>query len=307
AVQGKIVPISVSVTRTIIGDIGKDSGGDDKAAVYDESLCLTRDDGSHPGCVSKVDPRLITNTTDRVAFDRKTAMAVNDPKYRENVNGDPTIKHKGLSYEFPIDTEKKTYPFFDTVVGDAFPMNYADSEKLQGFTVYKFVQKIVNQPVLTNGVLPSLYTNTRTVWVQPTTGVIIKGQEELTQTLTGRESLDPNSALRDPALQNVLALQGTLTFTPATVHNQADLANVYLPKIHLVRTWLPLIALVVGVLAPAGVILLFVPRRRQSPPSEAPPPAPYPGEPAPPGYAAPSSDLAPQLPPDTEVTQPLPR
>jgi hypothetical protein len=105
ATQGKIVNISVNVTRTIIGDIGKNSGGDDKVAVYDESLCLTRDDGSHPGCVSKVDPRLITNTTDRVAFDRKTAMAVNDSKYRENVNGDPTIKHKGLSYEFPIDTE----------------------------------------------------------------------------------------------------------------------------------------------------------------------------------------------------------
>jgi hypothetical protein len=318
--QGKVVSISVNVTRTIIGDIGKDSGGDDKVTVFDESLCLTQDDGSHPGCVSKVDPRLITNTTDRVAFDRKTAMAVNDPKYRANVNGDPTIQHKGLSYEFPIDTEKKSYPFFDTVVGDAFPMNYVDSEKLEGLTVYKFVQKIVNQPVYTNGVLPSLYSNTRTVWVQPTTGVIIKGQEELTQTLTGRASLDPNSALQDPSLQNVLALQGTLTFTPATVHNQANLANEYLPKVHLVRTWLPLISLVVGVLALVGGILLLRSSRRQAPPSEAPPPPPYPGQPAPPGYATPPDYAAPPgyaappagpglapPPTDPEVTQPLPR
>jgi hypothetical protein len=308
AAQGKIVSISVNVTRTIIGDIGKDSGGDDKAAVYDESLCLTKDDGSHPGCVSKVDGRLITNTTDRVAFDRKTAMAVNDPKYRANVNGDPTIQHKGLSYEFPIDTEKKSYPFFDTVVGDAFPMNYVDTEKLEGLTVYKFVQKIVDQPVYTNGVLPSLYSNTRTVWVEPTTGVIIKGQEDLTQTLTGRENLDPNSALSDPSLQNVLALQGTLTFTPTTVHNQARLANDYLPKVHLVRTWIPLIALVVGILALAGGIVLLRTGRKQAPPSEVPPPAPYPGQPAPPGYAAPpAGDYAPPPPPDTEITQPLPR
>lgn len=309
ATQGKVVPISVNVTRTIIGDIGKDSGGDDKAAVYDESLCLTRDDGSHPGCVSKVDPRLITNTTDRVAFDRKNAMAVNDPKYRANVNGDPTIQHKGLSYVFPIDTEKRSYLFFDTVVGDAFPMNYVDTEKLENLTVYKFVQKIVNQPAYTNGVLPSLYTNTRTVWVQPTTGVIIKGQEELTQTLTGRASLDPNSALTDPTLQNVLALQGTLTFTPATVHNQAQLANDYLPKIHLARTWIPLFGLVVGALALIGGILLLVTGRKQSPPTEVPPPPPYPGQPAPPGYAAPpaGADLAPPSPPDTEATQPLPR
>jgi hypothetical protein len=286
ATQGKVVTISVHVTRTIIGDIGKDSGGDDKVAVYDESLCLTRDDGSHPGCVSKVDQRLITNTTDRVAIDRKTAMAVNDPKYRANVNGDPTIQHKGLSYEFPIDTEKKSYPFFDTVVGDAFPMDYVDTEKLEGLTVYKFVQKVVNQPVYTNGVLPSLYSNTRTVWVEPTTGVIIKGQEELTQTLTGLASLDPNSALRDPALQNVLALHGTLTFTPATVHNQGLLAKDYLPKVHLARTWLPLIALIVGVLALAGGILLLVSGRRQPPPS---------------------AELAPPPPPDAEITQPLPR
>lgn len=289
AKQGKIVTVSVNVTRTIIGDIGKNSGGDDKVAVYDESLCLTRDDGSHPGCVNKVDGRLITNTTDRVAIDRKTAMAVNDPKYHANVDGDPTIQHHGLSYEFPIGTKKhpkQPYPFFDTVVGQAFPMNYVDTEKIEGLKVYKFVQKIVNQPVYTNGVLPSLYTNTRTVWVEPTTGVIIKGQEELTQLLTGRASLDPNSALSDPSLQNVLALQGTLTFTPATVHNQAQLAKDNLPKVQLAKTWVPLISLIVGVLAVAGGAVLLRSARRRPPP--------------------PRADLAPPPPPDAEVTQPLP-
>jgi hypothetical protein len=307
ASQGTIVPISVSVTRTIIGDVSKDQGGDSKNAVYDESLCLTRDDGSHPGCVDKTDARLITNTTDRVAFDRKTGMAVNDPKYRTNVNGDPNIKHEGLSYKFPIDTEKKSYPFFDTVVGKAFPMNYAGTEKIEGMKVYKFVQKIVDQPVYTNGVLPSSYTNTRTVWIEPTTGVIVKGQEELTQMLTGRASLDPNSELRDPSLANVIALQGTLVFTDPTVRNQKQLANDNLPKIDLVRTWIPLIAGIVGLLALAGGLVLLLTGRRQPPPAEEIPPWPQPEQPVPPGYAAPPGYAPPQRgAPDTEPTQPLP-
>ena len=142
-------------------------------------------------------------------------------------------------------------------------MNYVDTEKLEGLTVYKFVQKIVNQPVYTNHVLPSTYTNTRTVWIEPTTGVIVKGSEDLTQTLTGRASLDPNSDLRDPALQGKVALQGLLTFDAPTVKNQAQLAKDNLPKIHLVRTWIPLVSFVLGViLTVLGVILL---RRRSEP------------------------------------------
>jgi hypothetical protein len=261
AQTGQPKTVTVRVTRHIQGDV---DAGDDKVAVYEESLCLADNtDGSNPGCLPATDSRLITESTDRVAFDRKTGYAVNDPKYNANVDGDESIKHEGLSYKFPIDTKKKTYLFFDTVVGKAFPMNYVDTEKLEGLTVYKFVQKIVNQPVYTNHVLPSTYTNTRTVWIEPTTGVIVKGSEDLTQTLTGRASLDPNSDLRDPALQGLVALKGVLTFDGPTVKNQAQLAKDNLPKIHLVRFWIPVVALVLGVIFTVlGFILL---RRRSEP------------------------------------------
>jgi hypothetical protein len=256
---GKNVSINVWITRTIIGDV---AAGNSKVAVYDESLCLTRDtDGSHPGCVDKSDAqkRLITNSTDRVAFDRKTGMAVNDPKYHANVDGNTTVEHQGLGYKFPIDTKKKSYLYFDTVVGKAFPMVYVDQEKLEGLTVYKFVQTMVDQPVYTNNTFPSTYTNTRTVWVEPITGAILKGQEQIKQVLTGRESLDPNSAVTEPGLAGIVALQGTLAFTPDTVRLQAQLAKDNLPKIHLVRLWLPLISLILGLLAIAAVLLF---RRR---------------------------------------------
>jgi hypothetical protein len=260
AASGKNIKINVWITRDITGDV---AAGTDDIAVYDESLCLTRDDGSHPGCVGNGNPALITNSTDRVPFNRKSGMAVNDAKFGGNVDGSTQIKHEGLGYKFPIDTEKKTYQYFDTVVGKAFPMKYSGEATIDGVDVYKFVQHMVNEPVYTNNTFPSTYTNTRTVWVEPTTGVIVKGQEQLKQVLTGRESLNPSSKVVEPKLANIVALEGTLTFTDDTVKLQAQLADDNLSKIKLVRLWLPLIALIVGLIALGLGIWWFVHNRRQ--------------------------------------------
>jgi len=284
ASTGHNVKINVWITRTIIGDV---AAGNSKVAVYDESLCLTRDtDGSHPGCVDKFDPqhRLITNSTDRVAFDRKSGAAVDDPKYGANVDGNRNITHQGLSYKFPIDTKKQQYLYFDTVVGKAFPMKYADTEKLAGLTVYRFVQNMVNQPAYTNNTFPSTYTNLRTVWVEPTAGVIVKGQEQLKQVLTGREALGPTSKLVEPGLAGIVALEGTLTFTLDTVRLQAQLAKDNLPKIHLVRLWLPLIAVILGLLLLGAAVLLFRAQGRGRDPRHAA------GEPPPPSDSEPGAD-----------------
>jgi len=48
-----------------------------------------------------------------------------------------------------------------------------------------------------------------------------------------------------------------LQFTPNTVQLQAQLAKDNLSKIHLVRLWIPLISLIVGLLAIGGAVLLF--------------------------------------------------
>ena len=262
---GKEATVSVYITRHIQGDTSSDHGGDGTNAVYEESLCLMRVTAANatPACSSSADPNLITVTTDRVAFNRINGYAVNKAKYQENVDGD-SIKHQGLGYKFPIDTKKKTYEYFDTVVGREFPMNYVDKEKLQGLTVYKFVQQINDQPCYTNRTLPSTYSNTRTVWVEPTTGAIIKGSENLTQTLTGRKSLSLSSPVTDPTLKGRVALKGLLTFTDATQKNQASLAKDNLPKIALVRLWIPLIGLILGLILGALGVLLLVTRRQDN-------------------------------------------
>jgi hypothetical protein len=250
--------VTIRVTRTIQGDV---AAGDSNVAVYDESLCLSVDDGSHPGCLPKSDPRSVLVQTDRIAFDRKTSLAVNDPKYNANVDGKPT-KHEGLGYKFPIGTKKTTYPFFDTVVGKAFPMKYTSEEKIDGLPVYKFVQTITDQPVYTSNVLPSLYSNVRTVWVEPRTGVIIKGQEDLDQRLTGRENLDPRSPVVASALAGKTALKGVLKFDDQTVANQAQLARDNIPKLRLIQTVIPLVGIIGGaVLTVIGIVLLATGRK----------------------------------------------
>ncbi len=114
--------------------------------------------------------------------------------------------------------------------------------------------------------LPSTYSNTRTVWVEPTTGVIVDGSEDINQVLTGRSGLNASDPVRDPELAGKVALQGLLRFTDATIKSQAKLATDNLPKIHAVRLYLPIGGLVLGLIClVAGVVLS---RRTGSTPPE---------------------------------------
>jgi hypothetical protein len=195
--QQAVKQVPVLATRVVTGD---QSAGNGSVAVYDETLCLTvqgakTDDA---GCASRADPGFIDKSTDRVAFDRKSAMAVAGQKYRAAVNGDTSIKHEGLAYTFPIGTQKTTYPVFDTIAGKAFPARFSGTDKIHGMTVFKFVQHVPQTPVKIQSLLPGTYTATTTFWVEPTTGVIVKGAQEIHEKFTsgGKTVFD-----------------GTLTFT----------------------------------------------------------------------------------------------
>jgi hypothetical protein len=223
--------------RTLRGDVAASS---DDVGVWDESLLLEKSDGS-----------LINASTDRVAWDRKTGEAVHC--CGEAVDGVP-IKHTGLSYKFPFGTEKKTYQFFDTTAKKAYPMTYKGSEQIQGLTVYRFEQPI--DPVqigesevpgdlvgetVPSVTVPRFYDNVRTVWVEPVTGVIVKGQEKQHQVFR-------NSAGEDA----VTLVDVTLTFNEKTQKQQGDLAKDGRSKAALLGTWAPL---ALGLL---GVILLVL-------------------------------------------------
>jgi hypothetical protein len=211
--------------RTLRGDVAASS---DKVGVWDESVLLEKADGS-----------LVDASTDRVAWDRKTGEAVNCCD--EAVDGKPT-KHKGLSYKFPFHAKKTTYQFFDVTAKKAYPMSYKGSEKIQGLTVYRFEQPVAPIQIGTQEVPGDLigeqgatvqaarfYNNFRTVWVEPLTGVIVKGQEKQHQVFR-------NSAGED----KVTLVDVTLTFNTATQTQQAKLAKDGRKSANIVGLWAPL-------------------------------------------------------------------
>ena len=260
AAAGGVVPITVDITRHIRGDV---AAGNNDVAVYDETLCLTRDDDNqHPGCLRN-DPRIIANYQDRIAFDRVTGYAVNGKKCgpqgnqecNASVDGEPT-EHEGLGYKFPMHTQKKDYLYFDTVAKKAYPAVFKGVAKKQGLDVYVFEQTITDAPAMTSGVFPSLYSNVRTLWVEPTTGVIVHGQEQIDQRLTGLASTEPGAEMRDPALAGKTALKGTLAFTEGADKVQAKLANDGISSIKAIELYLPLGALILGLILTVGGLLL---------------------------------------------------
>jgi hypothetical protein len=224
---------TLTATRRVRGDV---AAGNDDRAVWDVFVRVEDDAGV-----------LVTASTDRVAFDRHTSEAIDC--CGASLNGVPT-DHEGIEYKFPFGAEKTTYQYFDTTIGAASDMEYAGADEIEGLNVYRYEQRIEPTQIAELEVPGSLigrtetsvpvqrfYSNVRRVWVEPTSGVIVKGQEEQLSTL------------RDDTGEDVLTVtEATLTFTDETVSEQVDTAKDAAGLLRLVRTIVPLVAGLLGVL-----------------------------------------------------------
>jgi hypothetical protein len=241
--------------RTVKADVG---ASNDKTGVWDVSLVIETGDGT-----------FVRASLDRVAFDRKTAQSVHC--CGEAVDSQ-AIQHEGVSYNFPFNTQKGTYQWWDVSSAASYPARFQSEEKIQGLNTYKFIQEIPAHKILTQEVpgsllgesapsvqAPVFYTNVRTVWVEPTTGVIVKGVEQTKTTL------------RDSAGQDkVIVLDATFTFDDPTQKAQAKLARDNMNRIRLVKWIIPGIALLLGlIMIGLGALLI-----RRADTAEPPPPAP---------------------------------
>jgi hypothetical protein len=191
-------------------------------------------------------------------------------------DGDPYFDgHHGLVLKFPFGTEKKTYDFWDTSTRKAFPIQYKGEDKLYGLDVYVFEQDVPKQDIPQANPLmvpPSViketgtaalevkrtYQNKRTLWIEPVTGAIIKGQEEQLA------SLSYNGEPR------VTATKVLIKYDDATVKKNVDGVKgsdegnykAKAAQLNLIGTWVPLISLIVGLLLLALVVFLSVRPRR---------------------------------------------
>jgi len=240
AQTGKVETFPLRATRIVRTD---SAASDSKYTTVNESLCVVKVIGDTPGCVDAHDPqgRLVSLTTDRVTADRKSAESVNIPKYKEHVDGDTTVKHIGVSYKFPFDAKKQTYKFYDPASLQVPDAKYIGREKLEGLSLYKYEAVIdqIDLPIAPG--IPGKYADTRTVWVDPLTGVIVKGVEHQVRTLADGST----------------ALDTTLTFDDASIKYQAKQAKDGHSKINQLTVILPIIGILIGLLAIVGGVLLL--------------------------------------------------
>jgi len=201
--------------------------------------------------------------SERIAFDGHTSIMQNC--CGTNENGVPITDVSGLNpYKFPFGTQQQTYGFFDGTLNKALPMEFKAVENIGGIDVYRFVQTIAPTQFGTLEVpgslvgstdpsvkAPEFYSNTRTVWVEPITGIVVKGQEQQKQTLRGSDGTD-----------KLILIEATLGFTPANTADSVRIAKDGSAKLTMIQTTIPIVAFLLGLILLGLGLFLAMGRQR---------------------------------------------
>lgn len=268
AVPRQRTDATVTATRVVHGKLGSPDvkiGGD--VALWRVGLVLEDEQFA-----------LINAVEQWVCVNRHNAEGVHPCRDQKLLAGDEPetdVDFTGLNYKFPFDTDRREYRFFDLTLRQATPIRYDGDQVINGLHTYRFVQVIDPVQIDSREVPGDLvggekgtsvtatrhYRNVRTVWVEPYTGIIVKGQEEVRQTLRG------------PGGGELVLLAGTLTFTPETIQRQVDSAGEARSKLRLLKDVGPMSAWALGWLTLlAGLLALFagprgLSRHRDHPPT----------------------------------------
>jgi hypothetical protein len=236
--------VSTRFTRGDVQAAETQEAKDQDLAIYDSFSRLTDPAGT-----------VINADTIRVAFNRVSSELVNC--CGANYDGDE-VTFEGINpLKFPMFTAQQDYDYFDSTLLKAWPAVYQGEEELFGATTYKFVMTIPPTKVgeltvpgsLVESEEPSvtvdeMYANIRTLNVEPTTGSIVKGVEQQNQFFQA-----PNGA-------TVPKIKATIGAPDAEVEKSVNSAMESANLLNMMNKTVPLVALVLGVLALIGGILL---------------------------------------------------
>ncbi|MGO1167342.1 MAG: DUF3068 domain-containing protein [Janibacter sp.] len=247
----------LTTTARIIGDpeaseaASEESGKD--IAVWNSGQVSDNNDDNWP----------MDATTEVLVFDRHTGLAVN---CCGESKGGEEVKRDGLLVKFPFDAKKvDTYKWWDSTVGKSFPVKYEGEEDLQGMTAYKYTMEVPTTKYSSRELPGSLfggsptsdavdadryYSNKRTFWVDPVTGVVLDRVEEQKQEFR-----------HDGKTLN--ALETTSSFSKETVDGNVEDYKSQSALLKMVHTTLPLIFAILGILLLlTGLVLSILIGRR---------------------------------------------
>ncbi len=240
---------AVSLSVRVRGDAGSGDAGED-IAVWDHEATTSDGDGT-----------LITTTTAVVCLDRRSAVAVDCAT--ESVDDEATDV-RGLTAVFPAGTEARDHDVWESTVRRALPARFTGTERLRGVLVDRFEQTVPETVVDSFPVPGSLlgaeeeaaegtvtadvvHSGTRTLWVEPVSGVVVSSEES------------PLTVLRGPdgATGQVL-LAGTFRTTEDSVDDALARAADVGDRRSLLGTVVPWTAAGLGTVLLAGGLLLVV-------------------------------------------------
>ena len=246
AAQRQLRGLEADVRQRVEGDPGSKAAGED-VAVWNFGSTLTATDGT-----------LLNAGTYRVCIDRRSAEAVDCAV--DHVDYDDDVSVEGLTLTFPFRTEQKDYDVFNSTTRAAFPATFQGVEELEGLEVYRF-EMVIPETVIRSTDVPAalvgstrsgtvkadvVYSNERTIWVEPTSGVIVTSEEH------------PNTVLRGPDGKTAATiLAGTFAGDSDTIAAGVQRAQDIRGQITTVKTVVPLVLLGLGLLLLViGILLL---------------------------------------------------
>jgi Porin PorA len=186
----------------------------------------------------------------------------------ERITTDPDIvQQPGLSFKFPFGTEQRDYQFYDLNVRKTVPARFDGTETIKGIDCYRFVAQTENARIDQQEVPGSLigreepsvrvdryYSDRRTMWVEPDTGVLVSVEDEGKQELVAPDE--------SPG-EGTTVYAGTLRLNDKTVDNNIAQVNDNSGKLSLLTVGPIVLWIVGGVLILVGVPLLISSRRRR--------------------------------------------
>ena len=214
--------------------------------VWGEKTCVVIDTGNPADCVDGKDPRLVDAHTDVFATDRVTAEAVPD------FPGLPAgaTPHEGLINKWPFDAQKRTYPYWESMLGHAVDAVYDRTADVKGIQTYVYKVTTKDAKVDVAPGVKGTYDDTKEIYVEPKTGAIQQQVESQQRYLAdGTQVLDLNIA-----------------FTQAQQQDFADAAVTNKRMLSLLTVWMPIVGFAGGALCliAGGAVLIASRRERQS-------------------------------------------
>jgi Porin PorA len=242
--------VTAKATSTIEGDV---SAGSSPVAVWNDFTAVEDTTNNAP----------IEFISQRSAFSRRTG-AIDDccGAYVSISNVGTRNGHQsGQGFVWPLGTQKQTYQVFDATLGKPEPFRYDGTSTIDGMTVYKFVEHVINQQfasqtlpgslvgygLLPSVTLPEYVSETNTFWVDPATGAPVDVTENRTfnlEDITGATKL--------------VLYHGDLMATPQSIASAVNTAKSAHLRVDLVEDIGPLAGLLLGVgLVVIGVALIL--------------------------------------------------